>query len=76
MRLRRADYRSNLDIIVRGHPESIDRHLKRKHSRLKGGYNFLATLPEAVCSESDCDQLDKVDEVSTLSVELEGSQPP
>ena len=78
MRPRRAKYRSDLDIIARGHPESDERHLKRKrkHSRLKEGYNFLATLHEAECDGSDNDQLENVDEVSTPSVELKGLQSP
>ena len=76
MRPRRAQYGSDLDIIARGHPRSVDRHLKCKHSRLKDGYNFLATLHEAVCDGSDGDQLEKVDEVSTPSVEPEGLRSP
>ena len=48
----------------------------RQHSRLKERYNFLATLHEAKCDESDNDKLENVDEVSTSSVELKGRQSP
>ena len=61
MRPQRAQYRSDPDVIARGHPRSVDRHLMRKHSRLKEGYNFLATIHEVVCDGSDNDQLEKVD---------------
>ena len=76
MRPRCAQYRKDPGAIARGHPRSVDRHLKRKHSRLKERYNFLATLHEAVCDGSDSDQLKNVDEVSSPSVEPERLQSP
>ena len=54
----------------------VDLRLKRKRNRLKVGYNFLATLPEATCGDSDCEQASEDDEGATPSVEPEGRQPP
>ena len=52
----------------------VDRSLKRKRNLLKVGYNFLATLPEAVCDDSDSEQLKEVDEGRAPSVGPEGPE--
>ncbi len=54
----------------------VDLRLKRKRNRLKVGYNFLATLPEAICGNSDCEQVGGLDEDATPSVKPEGLQLP
>ena len=46
----------------------VDRSFKRKRNRLKVGYNFLATFLEAVCDDSDSEQLKEVDEGRAPSV--------
>ena len=38
----------------------------------KGGYNFVATQPEAVCDDSDCKQLVKVGEIPTATNNPDG----
>ena len=50
----------------------VDFCLKRKRNRLKVGYNLLATLPEAICGNSDCEQFGELDEDETPSVESKG----
>ena len=45
---------------------------QRKCNRLKVGYNFLATLPEAMCNDSDSEQLKEVTKGQAPSVGPEG----
>ena len=49
-------YRTDPEVGSQKQLRFVDRSLKRKLNRLKVGYNFLATLPEAVCDDSDSEQ--------------------
>ncbi len=40
------------------------------------GYNFLATLPAAICGNFDCEHVEELDEDETPLVELEDLQLP
>ncbi len=61
-------YRTDPEIGSQKQLRFIDRSLKHKHNRLKVGLNFLATLPEAVCDDSDNEQLKEVNEGQAPSV--------
>ena len=54
----------------------VDLRFKRKRNWLKVGYNFLATLPEAICGNFDCEHVEELDEDETPLVELEDLQLP
>ena len=74
IRPRCALYRNYLEFGTQWQPRSVDRHLQRRRGRLKVNSQLLATLPEALCDELDCEQLEEVEEVSTPSDEPEVSQ--
>ena len=67
-------YRTDLEGGSQKQLRFLDRSLKRKRNRLKVGYNFLATLPEAVCDDSDSERLGVIDKDPAPSDEPEGSQ--
>ena len=69
-------YRSDPEVGSQQQLRFDDRSLKRKRNRLKVGYKFLTTLPEAVCGDSDCEQLEEPDKDSAPSGEPENSQLP
>ena len=69
-------YRSDHEIGTQTQLRFVDRSLKCKRNRLKLGYNLLVTLPEAVCGDSDCEQLEEPDEDSVPLVKPEVSQVP
>ncbi len=50
-------YRTDPEVGSQKQLRFVDRSLKRKRNRLKVGYNFLVTLSEAVCDDSDSEQL-------------------
>ena len=65
-------YRSDTEIGSQKQLRFVDRNLKRKRNRLRVGYNFLATLSEADCDDSDSKQLKEASENQALSVGPEG----
>ena len=69
---RRLQYRTDPEVGSQKQLKFVDRSFKRK--RLKVGYNFLATLTEAVCDDSDSEQLKKVDKSRAPSVGPEGPE--
>ena len=66
-------YRTDPEVGSQKQLRFVDRRLKRKRNRLKVSYNFLATLPEAVCDDSDSEQLKEVNKGQALSVKLHRS---
>ena len=74
VRPRYALYRSDIEFGTQGQPSFVDRHLKRKPGRLKVNSQLLATIPEALCDEFDCEQLEEVDKVLVPSDKAKGSQ--
>ena len=60
-------YRSDPEVGSQRELRFVNRSLKRKRNSLNVGYNFLATLPEAVCGDSDCEQPEEPDEDSAPS---------
>ena len=67
-------YRTDPDIGSQKQVRVVDRSLKGKRNRLTVSYNFLATLPEAVCDDSDGEQLREADEGQAPSVGLESPE--
>ena len=55
--LRCAQHRTDQEIGQERQLRFVDLRLKRKRNRLKVGYNFLTTLPEAIGGNSDCKQV-------------------
>ena len=72
--LRCFQYRTDPDIGSQKQLRFVYRSLKRKRNRLKVGYNFLATLPEAVFDDSDNEQLKEVNKGQAPSVGPEGPE--
>ena len=66
-------YRTDPEVGSQRQVRIVDCSLKRKRNRLKVGYNFLATFPEAVCDDSNCERLKEPDEDPAPSVKPEGS---
>ena len=64
-------YRTDPEVGSQKQLRFVDRSLKCKRNRLRVGYNFLATLPKAVCDDSDSEQLKEVSEGQAFSVEPE-----
>ena len=60
-----AQYRTDPEVVQGKQLRFVDLRLKRKRNRLKVGYNFLATLPEAICGDSDCEQTSEDDKDAT-----------
>ena len=72
-------YRNELEVGATTQMRFVDRTLRRRRNRLKIRYNFLATLPEAVCDESDDEtneQLDTINKVISSWVNLESLPAP
>ena len=67
-------YRTDPEVGSQKQLRFVDRSLKRKRNRLKVDYNFLATLPEAVCDDSDSEQLKEVNKGQAPSVGPEGRE--
>ena len=72
--LRCLQYRTDPEVGSQKQLRFVDRSLKRKRNCLKVNYNLLATLPEAVCDGSDCEQLKEVNECQAPSVVPEGPE--
>ncbi len=69
-----AQYRGEPDVGSQKQLRFVDCSLKRKRNRTRVGYNYLATLPEAVCDDSDCKKAEKLDETPSPLDEPDGSQ--
>ena len=72
--IRCAQYRGDPEVGSQKQLRFVDRSVKRNRTRTSVGYNFLATLPEAVCDDSDSDKLAKLDETSSPLDEPNGPQ--
>ena len=69
-----AQHRTDPEVGQGRQLKFVDLRLKRKRNRLKVAYNFLATLPEAICGNSDCEKVGELDKDETPSVESDGLQ--
>ncbi len=67
-------YRTDPEVRSQKQLRFVDRSLKHKRNSQKVSSNFLATLPKAVCDDSDTEPLKVVDEGRVSSVGHEGPE--